>query len=399
MSLKQQTKASLVEMCRDLNVNEEGTKPILEEKLAQHFDNHPELENHQYYRKFYIFRQKNSPTKEASTNVYKNDITSSPSYKVIPQLNDGLRSSPDKVLNIRRNLKNKSSPYKSAVEDEASELVEDEEQDDDDEEEKDDEKEDDEEEDDDVELLNEDGTPANEDDEEADGEYKPKFEFLTKIQDWFIETYESTYDYLEDQKEEFIYSTVKFNNDTRKKLSSVQAVNFFIQSLELGLLTYQQVPLIQISEAPFLSQEIISKYKFIDQSWKIFDLSALIQFKFILIVLTWFTFSIGIPLFVSHYVNFTTKKFKKQRFDPLIFNIVKLIISYLVYSKTISFQDIKDDTAVWADEHGLLQATLYEKINAHFVHNSITLNLVLGNIPFIGSSVGILVALYVASLA
>lgn len=108
--------------------SDEGTKPILEEKLAQHFDNHPELEEDDTYRKYYLFRKRSSPSKV--TQSIGNEITSSPSYKVLKPLNDKLKSSPNKLLSISKGFKNKSSPYKSAQEEED----EDEEDDDDDEE-------------------------------------------------------------------------------------------------------------------------------------------------------------------------------------------------------------------------------------------------------------------------
>lgn len=169
--------------------------------------------------------------------------------------------------------------------------------------------------------------------------------------------------------------------------------------LEVGLLINNQVPLISIKDAPFLSQEIISKYKFIDPTFKIWDISSLIQFKFILILLTWFGLSIGLPLLFSYYFNFIGKKQRKTKFDPLIFNVSKLLLAYLFIPKNVSFQDIKDDAAAWASEHGLIEhASIFQIINAHLVHNTITLSLVLGNIPFIISGVGILVALYVASI-
>lgn len=372
--------------------SEDGTKPILEEKLAQHFDNHPELEEHEFYRKFYVFRKKNSPRKSTSTST--GDLASSPSYKVLKPLNDKLKSSPNKLLSISKGFKNKSSPYKS-TQDEGK---------DDEEEEEDDDEEEEEEDDDDIEVLSKssgkDGELLDEEAEEHEhGDYHPKFEFITKIQDWFIGKYEDFYDYAEEQKDDFVYSTKKFNNDAKKKLSTTDAVNGLSLLLEFALIVHEQVALIEIKEASFLSQDIISKYKFIDPSYKIWDLASLIQFKFIFILFTWFGLSIGLPLLFSYYFNFIGKKQRKTRFDPLVFNVTKLLLTYFFLSTNVSFQDIKDDAAVWANEHGLIQsATIYQRISAHLFHNSITLRLILGDIPFITSGVGILVALYVASI-
>lgn len=370
--------------------SDEGTKPILEEKLAQHFDNHPELEEDDTYRKYYLFRKRSSPSKV--TQSIGNEITSSPSYKVLKPLNDKLKSSPNKLLSISKGFKNKSSPYKSAQDEE-----------DEDEEDDDEEEEEEEEDDDDIEILSrssgKDGELLEDDEEHEDADYHPKFEFLTKIQDWFIGKYEDLYDYAEEQKDEFVYTAKKLNTDAKKKLSTTDAVNGLGQLLEVGLLINNQVPLISIKDAPFLSQEIISKYKFIDPTFKIWDISSLIQFKFILILLTWFGLSIGLPLLFSYYFNFIGKKQRKTKFDPLIFNVSKLLLAYLFIPKNVSFQDIKDDAAAWASEHGLIEhASILQIINAHLVHNTITLSLVLGNIPFIISGVGVLVALYVASI-
>lgn len=352
--------------------------------MAQHFDNHPELESDEFYKKFYIFRKKNSPKKSTQS---VNDLASSPSYKILKPLNDKLKSSPDKLLSINKGFKNKSSPYKTAPEEDESE--------------EDDEEEEDEEEDD-IEVI----SPADaensellEDDEASDATYKPKFEFVTKIQDWFIGKYEDLYEYADDQKEEFIYQTKKLNLDTKKKLSTTTAVNAIAQSLEFGSLIYQQVPLIPIKDAPFLKQEIISKYKFINPNFKIWDITSLIQFKFILILITWFTLSIGLPLLFSHYFNFISKKSRKTKFDPLVFNITKFILSYIFLASNVTFEDIKNDAGVWANEHGLIEsATLYQRFQAHLFHNSITLRLILGELPFISSAIGIVVALYVASI-
>lgn len=354
--------------------------------MAQHFDNHPELESDPFYRKFYIFRKKSSPKKSTQS---VNDLASSPSYKILKPLNDKLKSSPDKLLSISKGFKNKSSPYKTAPEEDESEDEEEEEEAEEEEEE-------------DVEVISQ-GDAENsellEADETTDASYKPKFEFVTKIQDWFIGKYEDFYEYADDQKEEFIYQTKKFNLDTKKKLSTTTAVNAIVQSLELGSLIYQQVPLIPIKDASFLKQEIISKYKFINPNFKIWDITSLIQFKFILILITWFTLSIGLPLLFSHYFNFISKKSRKTKFDPLVFNITKLILAYLFLASNVTFEDIKNDAGVWANEHGLIEgATLVQRFQAHLFHNSITLRLILGELPFIGSAVGIVVALYVASI-
>jgi len=305
---------------------------------------------------------------------------------------------------MNKGFKNKSSPYKSAQEEEEEdedEVVEEEDEEDVEEDVEEDA-------DSDVEVLSKSSgkdTELVDDDEEEDDDndvdYKPKFEFITKFQDWFINKYEEFYDFTQDQKDEIIYSIKKSNNDAKKKLSTTTSINTLSSLLELSLLIYQQIPLIPIKNATFLNQEIISKYKFINLNFKILDITSLIQFKFILILLTWFILLIFSPLIFSFYFNFISiKKSKKTKFDPLIFNISKFILSYIFLSSlNVSFQDIKNDAAIWANEHGLIESsTILQKINAHLFHNSITLRLILGDLPLINSSVGILVALYVASL-
>lgn len=69
--------------------------------------------------------------------------------------------------------------------------------------------------------------------------------------------------------------------------------------------------------------------------------------------LTWATFSIAIPLAVSYFYNLTVHTVKRNNarvrvvrynYDPLVFNITRSLLAYLVYSVHILFPYISDTT-------------------------------------------------------
>lgn len=350
----------------------------MEDRISAHFDNHPELIEDTEWKKFVSHRAKNSPVKSTQVDV------------LVPL--DGptptLASSPTKLFGIATKFaKSFSSPTKTDTE-----IVGDSE---------DEEEEEEEEEDSDADVQVLKGQEDLTDDEEGeDKEYVPKYQYVTAVKDWTIEKWEDIYNYALDTIDDTVDSVHTSSNNLKKSLSSAQSVNFISAFVEVGFLLHHQVPVVKIGQASFLDQAIIGKYfKYIDPNWPIFDFKALLDFKFLLAVLAWFFLSVVAPLIGSYYFNFIGKKHKKINFDPLVFNLVKLILAYLFLSGSVSFDDVKNNTQVWADEHvSLGQATLIQKFKAHAFHNSITLRLILGNTPFINGFVGALVALYIAAI-
>jgi hypothetical protein len=326
------------------------------------------------WKRYVTHRIKNSPVKSTQIDFAELDHP-------VPTL----PSSPaPRLFNIASRFKGAfSSPGKSEKEDE------------------DQEDEDENEEDSDIEILQGGDKTLLEDNEgEDDKEYTPKFQFFTVIKDWSIEKWENSYDYALDQVDDFVDNVQYNSNSLKKALSTADSVNTITSIVEFVLLLRNQVPTIKLSEATFLDQQILGKYtNYIDLDWPVFDFSALIDFKFALVVISWLLLTIVGPLIGSYYFNFIGKKQKKVKFDPLVFNLVKLLFSYFFLSGAVSFEDVKNNAQVWADEHGLLeQTTLCQKARAHLFHNSITLRLVLGNTPFISGFIGVLVALYIAAI-
>jgi hypothetical protein len=361
-------------------LSDEGTKLVLEERIHEHIDNHPELEEDEEFTKYVQFRKRTSPKKS------QQDVSSD--GQILKPVDSKTISTPSKLFQIAKRFRGAdSSPSKE------SHGV-------DDEEEKD---EDSNAEDDDIELIENNEGEDREllDEEEADSEYSPSyFEFVTKIQDWFIDQYESTLAFTEDATEEFKSSVVKKSASLKHSLSSAESINILTTSVELGLLLHQQIPVIYLKNASFLDQKILAKYsKFINPKWPVYDFAAFFDLKLIFVLVTWFVLSVVIPVITSYYINFIGKKSRKVKLDPFVFNISKLILAYLFLSGNVSFNDVKNNAEVWAEQHGLLDnASLLQHLRAHAFHNSITLRLILGNLPFINGAVGALVALYVAAI-
>lgn len=356
----------------------EGTKPVLEERINEYLDNHPELEADPIFGRLSQFRKKSSPKKSAPIPV-------SP----VKQSTSKASSTPAKLFQIAKRFRGVDSSPSKETQKEAEEES-DEESDDDDEEDEDSD-------DDDVEVLEGDDKELL----EEDSEYVPsKFGFVTTAQDWFIGKYENSVSCFESKAESLTSSVVRQSNSLRKLLSSADAINILTTCAEFGSLAKEQIPIIQLRQASFLDHKILSKYsKIINPKWPIVDISALLNMEILLVFLSWFLLQVAAPYIGAYYINFISKKSKKAKIDPFVFNIVKLIFAYLFLSGNVSFNDVKNSTEVWAEEHGLTQNTSYCHIlGAYIFRNSITLRLLLGNLPFIDGAIGAAVALYAAAI-
>ncbi|KAH3673657.1 hypothetical protein WICMUC_003560 [Wickerhamomyces mucosus] len=393
MSLKQLTKANLLELASDLSIDNRGTKAVLEDRIGDHLDNHPELESDEKFKKYISFRKRASPR------------------KLFGSLTDAVPSSPSSRTLKPLNAKLNSSPEKSRVEDDIVNISEDEDEDEDEDEENDEVEIE-------VELVErEDGADEGEnfsittgkdsellddneiEQEEADIDYIPHYPWITKVQDYVIEKYEDFNEYVADKSDETYDSFFTKSHKLRKQLSTADSINYLTNAIELGLILYQTVPLIELGNAPFFDQDILEKYfgNYIKSSWLIVDFRALIQFKFLFTLFTWFTLSYILPSIGSYYFNFIAKKSKKHAFDPLTFALFKLLLAHVFLTGNVSFNNVANDAQVWAEEHGLLENASYlTHLQAHLFHSSITLRLILGQIPFIHGFIGVLVSLYTA---
>lgn len=377
----------------------------MEDRISSHFDNHPELVEDDEWKKYVLHRVKTSPVKSTQVDVLGTldgpapTLPSSPAPKLfgIASRFKGAFSSPSKDEPVTK----ENGVEKVDDED-------DEDDDDDDDDEDDDDDDDDEDDEDDVEVLESDDDEEEEEvkgdeellEEEEDKDYVPKFQFFTNAKDWAIEKWESTYDYVLDQVDETVYSVTSGSTALKKALSTPESVNYITSGVEAAFLVHNQVPIVELRYLPFLDQSILSKYsRYIDLDLPVYDFSTLVDLKFIASFLFWVFFFVVIPLIGSYYFNFVGKKHKKVRFDPLVFNVIKLISAYLFLSTAVSFDDLKNNAQVWADEHGLLEVTDFtQKIKAQVFHITVTLRLILGNVPFINGFIGLVIALYVASI-
>lgn len=345
--------------------SDEGTKVVLEERLQEHFDNHPELEENATFAKFVAFRRKQSPVK----------VTQIDEIAAVVEDDDKPASSPGRLFSLGQRFKASfSSPLKSNTTAADTE----------------DESDDEDEQGSDVELLS---TEKDRELVEDDADQTPFFE---SVKEWVEEQQDKVLDWYYDGQDLLIEKS----DATKKFLSSASTINFLTTGVESAVLIKQQVPLTTLKQLSFLDQKILAKYsKYIDLNATVPDLAVFGDLKFLLVLLTWATLSIFLPVLGSYYFNFIGKKQKKVKFDPFVFNLVKLLLAYIFLSGTVSFDDIKNNAEVWADENGILaSATLYQKLKAHSFHNTLTLKLVLGNLPFVGSVVGLLVALYIAAI-
>lgn len=356
--------------------SEEGTKVVLEDRIKVHFDNHPELAEEDQWKKFVEHRIKWSPLK--STHIDVGGALGGPTPT--------LPSSPaPKLFGIASRFQNAfSSPSKSDKSDKTQEDVEEEE----------------EEEDSDVELISTKAGKLDDEDDAEDLDYEPKTGYLVGLKDWTLEKWESAHDSALDTLDD-IFDTVQTNsNGLKASLSTAESVNVLSSAAELFFLLQSQVPVTTIRESKWLDQKIIGKYAaYIDLDWPILDISYLIDFKFILVLLSWFLLAVLGPAIGSYYFNFIGQTNKRVRFDPLAFSLVKLVLAYLFLSGNVSFADVKNNAKVWADEHGLTDSTsLFDYFRAHLFHDSVTLRLILGNTPFVNGFIGVIVALYVAAI-
>ncbi|KAH3686274.1 hypothetical protein WICPIJ_002771 [Wickerhamomyces pijperi] len=367
MSLKRFSKPQLAELAFDLGINSVGTKQVLETRILEHLDDHPELEDDDRYTKIINYYKSKSPAKASQESTPDADVV---------ELEDSEEEEEDEEE--EKATENVADDDEEEVEIEV-ELVERSDLEDGEEE---------------RELLG----AADEDDDEEDAEYVPGNFGLTKFQDCLIEKYEKAYDCVQGKFDCIANTVSSGSSQLKEQLSSVETVNYLTTATELAVLLYDQVPLVELQEASFLDQSICSKYygTFIQPDFQIVDIAALFQVKFVFTLATWFLLSYALPSIGAYYFNFATKKFTNSKYDPLSFNLVKLILAYFFLNGNVPVSAVKNDVKVFAAERGLLQASICNHLKAHWFHSSIVLRLVLDRLPFLNGFIGILVALYVA---
>lgn len=110
----------------------------------------------------------------------------------------------------------------------------------------------------------------------------------------------------------------------------------------------------------------------------------------------WAVYLLIIPLIFSFFINFTAGKSTSARarhiFDPVTYNIVKVLSAYMLFVQLNTATDtfVAGSTTVTASHSSVPKLP--------FSGSEPLIRAVLGNIPYIGSAIGTLAALYVAIL-
>ncbi|KAH8705895.1 hypothetical protein BGW36DRAFT_19280 [Talaromyces proteolyticus] len=172
----------------------------------------------------------------------------------------------------------------------------------------------------------------------------------------------------------------------RSALSSVKSIETIIVLLELVSLSYELIPLRYLTTFPAV--DTIATPEF---SVKMPDLFVLITGAFWAPFLLWALTSLALPLTVAYFFNLSLRSQASHShstrrasatagpatFDPLVYNIAKALISYLVYANHFTFWDVFSHFSV-------------EKVNVSIP----------GQWPGLvtGSAIGILTSLYEAIL-
>lgn len=86
---------------------------------------------------------------------------------------------------------------------------------------------------------------------------------------------------------------------------------------------------------------------------KLPDLFVLLSPAYWAPTLTWVTFSLAIPLALSYFYNLTVHNVKRNNarvrvvrynYDPLVFNVTRAILAYLVYQANVLFPYVSEQT-------------------------------------------------------
>lgn len=136
------------------------------------------------------------------------------------------------------------------------------------------------------------------------------------------------------------------SNAVRSALSSVKSIETIIIAVELASLTRELIPLRYLTTFPAVDSIATPEF-----SVKVPDLFVLITGAFWAPFLLWALTSLALPLTVAYFFNLSLRaqashSYGTRRasaaptpatFDPLVYNIAKALISYLVYANHFTF--------------------------------------------------------------
>ncbi|KAK7203697.1 hypothetical protein BZA70DRAFT_283198 [Myxozyma melibiosi] len=180
----------------------------------------------------------------------------------------------------------------------------------------------------------------------------------------------------------------------REKVSSVAAIDKLVAFYELFLIVKEQFPLsykVDYIAIPFADYKLTTPTVHLPEPFAASTYKPVWEpFVF------WALYFVAIPLVLSFFINFTSSKSTpakaRRTFDPVTFNIVKLLSAYLLFVKlsTVTDSFVAGSTVVTASHP--------TSSKVPFAASASLISAVLGNIPFVGSAIGTLAAIYSAIL-
>ncbi|KAF2089751.1 hypothetical protein K490DRAFT_55322 [Saccharata proteae CBS 121410] len=142
----------------------------------------------------------------------------------------------------------------------------------------------------------------------------------------------------------------------RELASSVVGVESFALAIEVLFLQYAIVPWSYAFDTPAISAIGLNA-----QPVYVPNAFVLLEPHFWSVVLLWLSTSVLAPLAVAHLFNFTTRSNSTRsteetavekpasRADPLTYNVVKALVTYIVYTKGARFGLISDNAVTWVE--------------------------------------------------
>lgn len=307
-------------------------KEELVENIARHFLEQDELESNPKYSKFYLSIRKGSPAKKPV--VYERIG----SEEELEESKKGLQIDGDE----------------GEEDDEDSEIVDEEVEDDDEDEE------------------------GGEDNESVDSlQYKVK-----SLKRTLFGRLEYFKEYLLDS-----------NELVRDVLSTPETV-FLIELLfELALIELHYGETIPLYKVSFLPKALKKALPIRVKNLKVFNLQPLLTISFFQLFVTWFLSSVLVPLIASYYFNFS-EYLQGYKYDPVIFGIAKLILTLTVVKSSITLSDVKDELFNEFNLPSTVLTHTYFAAKSFFLHGSVELRLIFGNVSIVSTLITTFVAFY-----
>lgn len=321
----------------------DGVKAFIEEKIKDHFEEHPELELNDNYKKYFQHR-KRAAQKPASRR------TSGFATIKLEGEEEDLDESGD------------SEDQDDEVEEEVLEEVDD----------------------DAVKDSQDNSFTTKESLEDAKDKlyevYKTSFvEHYENAKEKTIDYYEEAVDYLTD------------GNVTLKNILS-EPYTLFNGELILEFFFILNKNIKVVNLAHYTPASIKAHVPAVVKSLPIYKLEDILKPEFLKLATFWFAISALLPLIASYYVNFNKSGLK---YDPFSFFVTRGLLNFIFLGDTYTFEDVKNDADVSAAKLGLTEVTSWQIFKDFTFRNSIILRNTLGLIPLFGVLIGLLVSFYV----